>query len=396
MKKIIFTTLIFCLAFVSAPAMAATVTDDYISDPGQSYLVIDGVYVHDSSQTGTWLDFDPNQPAVHVTEPKPYPTGYPADDDTTLSHWEQDFPLGTSNWFGINAPAGTDWIWDSELANNGETNGSSTDPARWGHAVLFRVDFPIPATAINLNATIHITADNCYACWLEGGTRVDSATAWGTAGWETSDMLQAQVKTDGWETVGHHSLDGLAPGSNTLWVLAGNENYNYPDNPVPPTTYWQYNAGGAIFWLEVTYEEEEEETGDEGCTPGFWKNNGDKKGASAWYCYVPSDDFSYVFGIPEQILRDKGKKVFTNPTLLQALGANGSGVNLMARSAVAALLNACNPDVLYPLTETEIKTAVQDAVDAGLEQELGEYLDDLNNLGCPINQKGQRLFPLPE
>ena len=40
--------------------------------------------------------------------------------------------------------------------------------------------------------------------------------------------------------------------------------------------------------------------------------------------------------------------------------------------------------------------AVKDAVDGGYEQDLGEYLDDLNNLGCPINQKGERMFPLPE
>ena len=95
-------------------------------------------------------------------------------------------------------------------------------------------------------------------------------------------------------------------------------------------------------------------------------------------------------------MRGKGKSVITNPTLLQALGANGSGVNLMARSAVAALLNACNPDVYYPWTEGEIIAAVQAAIAGGYEQDLGEDLDDLNNLGCPINQKGERMFPLPE
>jgi len=395
MKKIIFTTLIFCLALASAPIMAAIVTEDYISDPSKTYLSIHEVYMHDSGGYDTTLS---GGTVVHVIEPKMYPTGYPADDDSSSSTWDN----GTGNYFETTAPAGTDWIWDTELAlRPGQTAGSDTDSARWGHAVLFRVDFPIPSNAINLSATIHISADNCWTCWINSGPKVSSDSAYNTTttGWEIGPMLQAQVKTNNWQMVDHETLTGLTAGNpNTLWVLAGNEEYDEnADGTIPSQyTYWEKNPGGAIFWLEVTYEEEEEEPGEEGCTPGFWKNNADKKGASAWYCYAPGDDFNVEFGIPEVELRAKGKNVYTNPTLLDALNANGSGVNLMARAAVAALLNACNPDVLYPLTSDEIIAAVQLAVAGGLEQELGEELDDLNNLGCPINQKGERIVPLPE
>lgn len=135
------------------------------------------------------------------------------------------------------------------------------------------------------------------------------------------------------------------------------------------------------------------EDGDEGCTPGYWKANADNWEAVSWVDYAPGDDFSDTFGIAEQTLRANGKKVYTNPTLREALDANGSGINLLARSAVAALLNAANTNINYPRTEADIIADVQAAIAAGPEaiQALGEELDYDNNLGCPINQKGESI-----
>jgi len=173
---------------------------------------------------------------------------------------------------------------------------------------------------------------------------------------------------------------------------------------------WIYEASGVAVegqytnWGDVTtdqgaYDEDpanyfgEVVRGDEGCTPGFWKNNAKKKDASAWVGYSPGDYFSDVFGVVIKI-RGKGRRTITDPTLLQALDANGSGINLLARAAVAALLNASNPDVAYALTESEVIAEVQDAVASGRKyviQNLGNLLDRLNNGGCPLNQNGRRL-----
>ena len=257
MKKLIFTTLIFCLAFVSAPAMAATVTDDYFSDGN---VIVEAVYNHDESNTDpvSATTMPPNTYAVHVYEPTPYPTACIADADIDrTSDWDTSLT-------GYIFPLDADWIWDSYLANNGETDGSYYDPAKWGHAVLFSVDFSVPGTPVS--ATIHITADNCYACWINSETgRVDGATAYGTSGWETGLMTQDEVMTYGWEPVGTHSLSGLVSGNNTLYVLAGNERYTSPDTKgTPPNVvpqdqgdqpYYLYNPGGVIFHLEVEYEE---------------------------------------------------------------------------------------------------------------------------------------------
>jgi uncharacterized repeat protein (TIGR01451 family) len=85
-----------------------------------------------------------------------------------------------------------------------------------------------------------------------------------------------------------------------------------------------------------------ESCGGEGCTPGFWKNNGDKHGASAWCESIdgilisPSTPISEVFILNEPLeIRGNGKSKIKNPTLLQALGANGGGVNAMIRHGVA-------------------------------------------------------------
>jgi uncharacterized repeat protein (TIGR01451 family) len=135
-----------------------------------------------------------------------------------------------------------------------------------------------------------------------------------------------------------------------------------------------------------------EECGGEGCTPGFWTNNAANWGASAWCnAYEPGDDFNTVFGIPEKVLNANGKNKYNNPTLLQALDANGGGINALARHAVAALLNACSGCVEYATDNPQdIIDAVQAAVAAGPEaiQDLHELLASYNEAGCPVNQNG--------
>jgi hypothetical protein len=128
----------------------------------------------------------------------------------------------------------------------------------------------------------------------------------------------------------------------------------------------------------------------QGCTPGFWKENAVNWNHVAWVGYTPDQKFSTVFSVAPFTINSGGKNTTYNPTLLQALQATGSGINLLARSAVAALLNASNPNIDYPLTTAQVISLVQAALAAGngAIQALGEQLDDYNNLGCSINQQG--------
>jgi hypothetical protein len=128
----------------------------------------------------------------------------------------------------------------------------------------------------------------------------------------------------------------------------------------------------------------------EGCTPGYWKQ---PQHFGSWTFYSPDMKFSDVFGKTITIMwNQKGKpQSITNPTLLQALEANGGGINALARQAVAALLNAASP-LVHPDpafdTPAEVIAAVQSVLNThntSDDEALKNKLDSSNNAGCPLN-----------
>jgi len=135
--------------------------------------------------------------------------------------------------------------------------------------------------------------------------------------------------------------------------------------------------------------------GGEGCTPGYWKNNwvrwqGAEPG-NAWTTpYVGGTNFNTVFG--ETITVRVGKADVTNPTLLQALNAQGGGVNALARHAVAALLNAASPDVDYKYSVAEVISMVQGALPDGDIEGVKNSLAGANEAGCSIDMHGNPIM----
>ena len=123
----------------------------------------------------------------------------------------------------------------------------------------------------------------------------------------------------------------------------------------------------------------------EGCTPGYWKVS---QHFDSWVGYSPSMPFSAVFGRTLTIKwKIVGKPVATNdPTLLQALWANGGGINALARHAVAALLNASSFEVAYAYTVGQIIDMVQAAIDSGDYGPAKDMLEEENDpTPCPLN-----------
>jgi hypothetical protein len=84
--------------------------------------------------------------------------------------------------------------------------------------------------------------------------------------------------------------------------------------------------------------------GGEGCTPGYWKNH-----LESWLL-DPGADFDTTFGVD-----------YFDPdiTLGQAIRMGGGGYKKLARHGTAALLNAVNPGVNYPLSMADVMIAVQ-------------------------------------
>jgi uncharacterized repeat protein (TIGR01451 family) len=130
-------------------------------------------------------------------------------------------------------------------------------------------------------------------------------------------------------------------------------------------------------------------TGNQGCTPGFWKENALKHTASQWPApYTPNET-----------LADAGFKNATvvnlsTTTLLDALQfQGGSGVGgaeqILLRSAVSALLNSASTGVNYPLTTSQVLSEVNAALATHNRTTilaLASQLDQDNNLGCPLSQ----------
>jgi hypothetical protein len=123
-----------------------------------------------------------------------------------------------------------------------------------------------------------------------------------------------------------------------------------------------------------------EQTGGEGCTPGYWKNHTD-----SWEIYTPTQTVNSVFGASPAKLGSS--------TLLQALSfKGGSGVDgasqILLRAATAALLNAANDDVDYAFLSSQVIADVNAALASGdraVILALATTLDDANNAGCTIN-----------
>jgi len=130
-------------------------------------------------------------------------------------------------------------------------------------------------------------------------------------------------------------------------------------------------------------------SGNEGCTPGYWKNHTDN-----WF----EDD---VTPIPvSKTLTSAGflpSSVPGSHTLLMALeyhgGPGAAGAErILLRAAAAAWLNAAHEGLGYPYRRDgdpgDIVNSVNTAIGSGNRAQmiaLATLLDDANNLGCPLN-----------
>ncbi|MGN6675625.1 MAG: hypothetical protein ACTHMA_20205, partial [Thermomicrobiales bacterium] len=128
-------------------------------------------------------------------------------------------------------------------------------------------------------------------------------------------------------------------------------------------------------------------TGNQGCTPGFWKNH-----TAAWASVPASTNalVSSVFSGADSSL--------ASATLLQALSFKGGSTlagaeEILLRAGVAAYLNAgSGSGVNYALSQADVVKTVNAAIasqDRATIIDAAGKLDGYNNGlgGCPINGK---------
>lgn len=125
-------------------------------------------------------------------------------------------------------------------------------------------------------------------------------------------------------------------------------------------------------------------TGNEGCTPGYWKNHTDSWPAAG---YSPSQKVQSVFG-QASLYPSLGSS-----TLLQALSFDGGSdltgaAGILLRASTAALLNSAHSGVDYPWVSAQVISDVDAALASSHRDTilaLASKLDQDNNLGCPLN-----------
>lgn len=154
-------------------------------------------------------------------------------------------------------------------------------------------------------------------------------------------------------------------------------------------TWVSLAALGLVGALGTTAPAQAYNIGDDGCTPGYWKNH-----TSNWF---EEPGVAIPVG---KTLRGAGyvtTDALRGDTLLEALSyKGGSGAagaeRILLRAAAAAYLNAAHEGLGYPLRRNadpgNFVAVVNDAIASGDRAtmlEVAAWLDEANNLGCPLN-----------
>lgn len=160
-------------------------------------------------------------------------------------------------------------------------------------------------------------------------------------------------------------------------------------------------AGLTLTVLAVGGSAQADEIGNEGCTPGYWKQS---QHFDSWQEYDPTDTL-YVFfqnhDVPPVSVFDGTSSeiaAYGSKTALQGLQLKGGkgvtgATEILLRASVAAFLNAATEELGYPYrrfndAEFGIWTHVHNALVSGDRAkilELAAVLDKANNLGCPLS-----------
>jgi hypothetical protein len=162
--------------------------------------------------------------------------------------------------------------------------------------------------------------------------------------------------------------------------------YDYRDIAVTSDAHlhspYKHDKLPAISHYNVCHMPDPPVSGNEGCTPGYWRNHTDR-----WLGVALTADFDATF---------RTDAFGTNIDLATAVNLEGGGRNALARHATAALLNAYggvpNLDdadtVAYPLKPAKVIALVKAAFASGdptFIEATKDLLDANNNLGCPLH-----------
>jgi hypothetical protein len=276
-------------------------------------------------------------------------------------------PYATSPGFTSNASGVWHWtaVYAGDTNNNPATSTCASEPV-----TVTKVTPTITTTLSTTTAVLTGTAVHDSAT-LSGATSSPSGTATYTV--YTNNTCSAGAQSAGTKTV----TAGVVPDSDPItFNTAG-------------TFYWQVVYSGDANNAAATstcgsevlvVQAPPPPPAGQYCSPGFWKQS---QHFHDWVTFTPSQTFSSVFGRTITIQWSDGGKPtsVTNPTLLQALQANGGGISMLARVAVDALLNASA--LSSGFTTAQVISIIQHAIDTGNFDAAATQLTAPEN--CPLS-----------
>ena len=294
---------------------------------------------------------------------------------------------------GWSAPfAGTSWI--GPTAPDAPSNQYVARPGSYEYVTTFT----IPAGATDVSFQLETKTDNALVAYLNG-TEIGRNDP-------LQDCTVEQQPNCNWNVelkITDNPATFNVGGSNTLRidvvntrigeVISGTPTSSCAQGPqqtgvggVPTPQYQQFldgtwsvsdclNPTGLDFTARVYFTPPPVILGDQGCSPGYWKNH------SNWPApYTPNEQFSAVFD-----------NAFPGMTLLDVLSQGGGGLNSLGRHTVSALLDAQALGVIhYGLTAQQV-IDMFNAVYPGTKDQYNTLADqfggmeDVNGRTCPLN-----------
>lgn len=202
------------------------------------------------------------------------------------------------------------------------------------------------------------------------------------------------IDHDGTENPIELYVDGTKVGQSTAMDDGSVQTVDVTDTNISTKAEFVYNGSGAVDDIEICHTPPER--GDEGCTPGYWKQpHHFDSWPSAWTDadgypnadFCSSDGSGAAFTCESMISLDRPERGNLNDvSLLEALSLRGGGVNALARHAAAAALNASGMSgVDYYYTLDEVQTLVNDALTSGEYESAKDDLEEANEAMCPLD-----------
>ncbi len=147
--------------------------------------------------------------------------------------------------------------------------------------------------------------------------------------------------------------------------------------------------GGLAFSQSVFAGDPGADPGSGGCSPGYWKANAvTEDPANAWFV-DPTTTLDAAGFVPQS--QDPNTTLLETLQLSGGEGAEGMERKLL-RHCVAGILNAENPNVGYTISTGDVISmcnAVMATEDKDTMENFKDQLDVFNNVGCPIDMKGE-------